>query len=174
VRGPDPLQQAFESELAAWLAWVNATRHVQADEQVMNRLEFVCGLGWSAATVAALASSVLGVIALGFGLSLLTITLVVAYWVAAHGERRQAAGQALDALPELSSLRPSERACLVRIINLSRVAAGPSGAKLLLRELEEAMTEESLANWLPLRELRALVQRGCGKLVAFDWEHWDV
>jgi hypothetical protein len=150
------------------LAWVNATRHVQADDQVMRRLEFVCAVGWTAVTLIALASPLMGFIALGFSLALLALTLVVAYLVTAHGDWPPATGQAPDVWPEWSSLRPSERACLVRIINLSRVAAGPSGATLLLRELEEAMTEDSLANWLPLRELRALLQRGCGRLVAFD------
>ena len=173
ARGPDPLLTAFESELGAWLAWVNATRHVLADEQVMRRLEFVCGVGWTAATLAALAAPAVGVIALGIGLSLLAITLVVAYLVAAHGERPQAAGQVLDVWPEWTSLLPSERARVVRIINLSRVAARPSGAQLLLCELEEALAEESLADWLPLLDLRAVVQSGRGSLVAFDSEPWD-
>jgi hypothetical protein len=136
----------------------------------MRRLEYVCGLGWIAATLAALAAPVLGVTALGFGLSLLAITLVAAYLVAATSERPQGASQALDAWPEWSSLLPSERASLVRIINLSRVATRPAAAQLLLSELEGALAEESLANWLPLRELRALVQSGSGSLVAFDSE----
>jgi hypothetical protein len=152
------------------VAWVKATRRVQADEQVMRRLEVVCGLGWIAATVAALAAPVVGVIALGVGLSLLAITLVAAYLVAAHGEQPQASSQSLDGWPEWSSLLPSERASLVRIINLSRVATRPAAAQILLGELEGALAEESLANWLPLRELRAVVQSGCGSLVAFDSE----
>jgi hypothetical protein len=152
------------------LAWVKATHRVQADEQVMRRLEVVCGMGWTATTLAALAAPVLGVIALGIGLSLLAITLVAAYLVAAHGERPPSASQALDAWPEWSSLLPSERASLVRIVNLSRVATRPAAAQLLLSELEGALAEESLANWIPLRELRAVVQSGSGNLVAFDSE----
>ena len=173
VRGPDPCQRAFESDLAAWSAWVKATRNAQADDQVMRRLEFVCGVGWAAVTLIALASPLLGVIALGLSLSLLAITLVAAYLVATHGEPPQSAAQALDAWPEWSTLLPSERACLVRIINLSRVAAQPSGAQLLSSELEEALAAEPLANWLPLRELRAVLQSGGGRFVAFESELRD-
>jgi hypothetical protein len=148
------------------LAWLGAGRYVQADEHAMRRLEFVCGLGWMAVTLIALASPLLGVMALGFSVALLAITLALAYVVTApHSDRRED-----DTWTEWSSLRPSERACLLRIINLSRVAARPSGARLLLRELEEAFAEERLACWHPLRELHAALQSGSRRLVPFESE----
>jgi hypothetical protein len=148
------------------LAWFRAGRNLRADEQAMRRLEFVCGLGWSAVTFIALASPLLGVMALGFSVALVATTLVLAYLVTApHSDVRED-----DTWMESSSLRPSERACLVRIINLSRVAARPSGTRLLLRELEEAFAEEPLAYWRPLRELHAVVRSESGRLAPFESE----
>ena len=161
---PDPLQLAFEADLAAWLAWLKAILYVQADERAMRRMEFVCALGWTAVTLMALASLLLGVMALALSLALLALTLALAYAVTAPGPLREQ-----DMWPEWSSLRPTQRACLVRIINLSRVAARPAGAQLLLSELEAALAEEPLKDWPPLRELRAVVQSGSA-LVQFELE----
>jgi hypothetical protein len=153
------------------LAWLHAARYVEGDEHAMRRLEFVCGLGWTAVTLIALASPLLGVMGLELSLALLAITLVLSYRVTSPGpDRPHAADEAVDARPEWSSLRPTERACLMRIINLSRVAARPSGAQPQLSELEEALAEEPLANWPPLRELRAVVQGGCRRLLPFEPE----
>jgi hypothetical protein len=83
LRGPDPLQLAFDAALAASLAWLKAIRHVQADDRTMRRLEFVTGLGRMAVTLIAIASLLLGVMALGSSLALLAITLILACAVTA-------------------------------------------------------------------------------------------
>src|SRR5229473_7022842 len=56
----DPLETAFESELAAWLAWLQAARGARVDHQMMRRLEVVYGVGWTAVTVAGLGIAPLG------------------------------------------------------------------------------------------------------------------
>ena len=69
-----------------------------------------------------------------------------------------------------SSLGPEERARLVRIINLSRVAARPPGATLLVSELDEALAAEPLANWSPLGDLRNTLSAGWSGLIPFGSE----
>lgn len=54
----------------------------------------------------------------------------------------------------------------MRIVNLSRVAARPLGAKLMLSELAEAVAMEPFASWLPLGELRDVLKAGGSRLVS--------
>jgi hypothetical protein len=139
------------------LAWLEAANQVQSDEQAMLRLEFACGMGWATATLIALSSPLFAVMTHVLSLGVLAITLVLAYLVTAPEPEPP---RAVDAWSDW----PSERPCLVRIINLSRVAARPSAARLLLRELEKTVADEPLANWPRLRELHAVLdhaQSGC-------------
>ncbi len=171
VRSPDALQVAFESDLSVWLAWLEEMRDARADQGSMRRLELVCATGWTAVTLVTLLLPLVGVTALAFSLALFVMTLVLACVVTApQPEAPHAASLAADALPEWSSMGPSERARLVRIINLSRVAERPLGARLLLSELDEVLAAEPFASWSPLSELRDIVQAGYAQLVPFGSE----
>ena len=165
ARTVDPLAIGFEADLAAWLTWLEAARGARADEHAMHRLELVYGSGWIAITVAGLAIPLLGVTAavltVVFIAGMLALGCVV---TAPKPGRLDATGGSVVAW---SSLGPAERVRLVRIINLSRVAARPPGAKLLLSELDEALASEPFASWSPVSELREIVQEGCAQLVPF-------
>jgi hypothetical protein len=167
AQGLDPLQATFESDLAVWLVWLQATRAAQADKGGMRRLELVCGTGWTAATLVTLAFPLAGVTALVLSVALLVLTLIVAYVVVNSEPSRPCRGGRAHASAESLSLGTSERTRLVRIINLSRVAARPLGARLLLNELDEALAYEPFASWSALSELREMVQAGCLQLIPF-------
>src|SRR5712691_7356242 len=147
ARTVDPIAIAFEADLGTWLTWLESARCTRADEHAMHRLELVYGSGWIAIIVAGLAIPLLGVTA-----AVLTVVLFAGMLVLGCVSRRPG---------------PAERVRLVRIINLSRVAARPPGAKLLLSELDEALASEPFASWSPVSELREIVQEGCAQLVPF-------
>jgi hypothetical protein len=137
----------------------------------MRRFELVCGSGWAAVTFATLAFPLVGVIALVFALALFVMTLVLACVVVLlEPDWRGADHRAADASPDWSSLGPAERARLVRIINLSRVATNRLGARLLLSELDNALEEQPLASWAPLSELRTVMQSTRAQLAPFESE----
>jgi hypothetical protein len=163
----DPVAAISESDLGVWLGWLEASRGAQADNRAMRRLEVVCGTGWTAVTLVTLAFPLAGVIALVFGVALFVLTLIVAYVVIASVSSCPGGSDDASASPEWWSLGPSERATLVRIINLSRVTARPLGARLLLSELDEALAAEPFASWSALRELHDMVQLGGAQLIPF-------
>ncbi len=168
ARTVDPIAIAFDADLAAWLTWLESARCARADEHAMHRLELVYGSGWIAIIVAGLAIPLLGVTAAVLTVVLFAGMLVLGCVVTApRPGRLDATGGSVVAWPEWSSLGPAERVRLVRIINLSRVAARPPGAKLLLSELDEALASEPFASWSPVSELREIVQEGCAQLVPF-------
>jgi len=167
----DPLETAFESELGAWLAWLQAARDARVDHQVMRRLEVVYGVGWTAVTVAGLGIAPLGVTAAMLTVVFLIGMLVLGYVVTApRPGRLDSSIGAVAPCPEWSSLSAAERAHLIRVMNLSRVAERPSAARLLLSELDEALAAEPLASWPPLRDLRNIVGAGWSGLIPFGSE----
>lgn len=166
-----PLSTAFEAELAAWLAWLEVAQGTRADEHAMRRLELVYGSGWIAITVAGLAIPLLGVTAAVLTVVLFAGMLVLGYLVTApRPSRLDATPGSVVTWPEWSSLGPAERARLVRIVNLSRVAARPPGARLLASELDEALAAEPLASWPPLGDLRNILRAGWSGLIPFGSE----
>jgi hypothetical protein len=171
ARTVDPLAIAFEADLAAWLTWLESAWGARADEHAMHRLELVYGSGWIAITVAGLAIPLLGVTAAVLTVVFFAGMLVLGCVVAApRPGRLDATGGSEVAWSEWSSLGPAERARLVRIINLSRVAARPPGATLLASELDEALAAEPLASWSPLRDLRNTLGAGWSGLIPFGSE----
>jgi len=171
ARAFDPLETAFDSELAAWLAWLEAARDARVDHQVMRRLEVVYGVGWTAVTVAGLGIAPLGVTAAVLTVVFLIGMLVLGYVVTApRPGRPESSIGAVASWPEWSSLSAAERAHLIRVINLSRVAERPSAARLLLSELDEALAAEPLASWPPLRDLRNILGAGWLALIPFGCE----
>jgi hypothetical protein len=128
----------------------------------MQRLELVYGAGWTAVGAATLAIPLLGTTAVVLSVLLLAAALLVGYvTTAAEPDSPCATGGPPDARHAWPSLDPAERARLVCIINLSKVAASPPCARLLLSELDEALAAEPLASWPPLRELRGILRAGC-------------
>ena len=173
MRSIDPLQGAFESDLAAWLAWLAAVRGAQADERAMRRLEVVWSIGWAAVCAAGIAVPLLGVAAVVLCLAFLFGMLWLGYVVTdPRYERPSITDAAADGRSEMSSLGNTEQAHLMRIINLSRVASSPLGASLLSSELDEAVVAEPLANWAPLRELRDILRTEGSRLVPFGSEYY--
>src|SRR6266851_1051741 len=167
----DPLETAFESELAAWLAWLQAARDARVDHQMMQRLEVVYGVGWTAITVAGLGIAPLGVTAAVLAVVFLIGMLVLGYVVTApRPGRPDSTIGAVAPWPEWSSLSAAERAHLIRVMNLSRVAERPSAARLLLSELDKALAAEPLASWPPLRDLRNILGAGWSALIPFGSE----
>ena len=168
ARTVDPLATAFEADLAAWPTWLESAWGARADEHAMHRLELVYGSGWIAITVAGLAIPLLGVTAAVLTVVFFAGMLVLGCVVTApRPGRLDATGGSVVAW---SSLGPAERARLVRIINLSRVASRPPGARLLVSELDEALAAEPLASWSPLRDLRNILGAGWSELIPFRSE----
>jgi hypothetical protein len=163
----NPIEAVSEHDLGVWLGWLEATGGARAHNRAMRRLELVCGTGWTAVTLVTLAFPLAGVVALVFGVALFVLTLIVAYVVIASEPSSSGGIRRTYAAPEWLRLGQFERAQLVRIINLSRVAARPLGARLLLSELDEALAVEPFANWSALRELRDMVQPGGAQLIPF-------
>ncbi len=166
MRGFDPLEAAFESDLAAWLAWLKAARDARADQHAMRRLELVYGAGWTAVGAAIMATPLVGVA--GGVLSVVFFGVMLALGlVVTEPDWPHSTDRAADQSQDWSGFGPVERATLVRIINLSRVATRAQGVWLLLSEVDDALAAEPLASWPPLSELRELVRSGCARLVPF-------
>jgi len=163
-------QNTFEAELAAWSAWLDGVRAHQAESSLMRKLEIIYAVGWTATMIAGFATPVLGLAALIATLVFVCATLILGYVVTLpRSERspRPPAGARFYYWPELGA---DERARLIRIMNLSRLAARPRSEAALLVELEEALRTESLGACEPLRELRELVRRGSPWTAPFGCE----
>jgi hypothetical protein len=156
----DPLEAAFEDDLASWLARLYAVRD---ERRLMGRLVRTYGVGWAAVTAATLAMLLFGAIAVLAAAVLLGAALVVAWQAAmsripARLERRPSAGAPGSSGPfEHPMFGPDERAQLVRLMNLSRAAWRPATRMLLRAELREARSRGPLANWRPLYDLEDVV-----------------
>ncbi len=156
----DPLEAAFEDDLASWLARLYAVRD---ERRLMGRLERTYGVGWLAVTAATLAMLLFGAIAVLAAAVLLVAALVVAWQAAmsrkpARLERRQSAGAPGSSSQfEHPMFGPDERAQLVRLMNLSRAAWRPATRMLLRAELREARSRGPLADWRPLYDLEDVV-----------------
>jgi hypothetical protein len=161
ARSVDALAVAFEAELAAWLTWVEAARDARTDEHAMRRLALVDGTGWLAIAMTVLAIPLLDARAAMLSFALLAGMLVLGCRATApQSVSRDTTRASVIRYPASSSLGAADRARLVRIINLSRIAGSPRGAQLLLSELDEALDAEPLASWPPLRELRDVLRAG--------------
>ena len=136
-----------------------------------QRLEVVYEVGWTAVTVAGLSIGPLGVAAAVLTVVFLIGMLVLGYVVTApRPGRPDSSIGAVASWPEWSSLSAAERAHLIRVMNLSRVAERPAAARLLLTELDEALAAEPLASWPPLRDLRNILRAGWSGLTPFGSE----
>ena len=157
----DPLEAAFEDDLASWLARLYAVRD---ERRLMGRLERTYGVGWLAVAAATVAMLLFGAIAVLAAAVLLVAALVVAWQAAmsrkpARLERKPSAGAPGSSGPfEHPMFGPAERAQLVRLMNLSRNSAWRPATRMLLRaELREARSRGPLANWRPLYDLEDVV-----------------
>jgi hypothetical protein len=148
----DPLAAAFEEDLAAWLAWLQVERARESDRRAMRRVELVYGTGWVAITGAALAISPLGIAAAVLCVALLVATLLLGYLTTVPGRDTGACCEC--GLPMLGL---EQRARVVRIMNLSRVPWRPVAVRMLLMEVDEALSVEPLSSWPPLRLMRKLL-----------------
>jgi hypothetical protein len=155
----DPLQAAFEKDLDVWLAWVYTVR---TEHDSMRRLVRTYCLGWLAVTGTTLAIPWLGAPAAVASVTLLFATLLLAFEhtipPTEQSYRSPGSGTALlGAHQGRPVLGPDERARLIRIMNLSRLAARPAVRPLLRDELREALSQEPLASWPALRCLEEVV-----------------
>lgn len=170
VRRAEALERTVESDVEAWLAWLKEARATQADEQAMRRLVSVYVAGWTAVALASMAIPIVGVAAAVLSLVLFAGMLALGFVVTQPDRAYSDDRAAEEVRNDWPTLGLPERARLVRIINLSRVAARPLGARLLLSELDEALASEPFAGWLAVSELRDIVQAGCAHLVPFGFE----
>jgi hypothetical protein len=158
----DPLEAAFEDDLASWLARLYAVRE---ERLLMGRLARSYGFGWLAVTVATLAMLLFGV-AIVAAAVLLVATLVLAWQAAMRSGPRRLKRTTLTGAPgstgpvEHPLFGPDERAQLVRLMNLSRAAWRPATRMLLRAELREARSHAPLADWRPLHDLEDVVLDG--------------
>jgi hypothetical protein len=158
--GLDPLEAAFEADLANWLARLYSVR---AERPLIGRLERMRSVGWLAVIAAILAVPMLGAVAAVAAVVLLVATLVVVRRAATsrsleRRDRRQRMwAPAAIASNDLPMFGPDERARLVRLMNLSRAAWRPATRMLLRAELRDARSCGSLANWGPLYDLEDVV-----------------
>jgi hypothetical protein len=148
----------FEADLAAWSVWLDGVRADQAEARLMRKLEVIYAVGWTATVIAGLATPVLGLAALMATLVLVCATLMLGYVVTLPRPERVPGRHA--GLYEWPKMGADERARLIRIMNLSRLAARPRSEAALLIELEGALQIETLSACEPLRELRERVRRG--------------
>jgi len=154
-RALDPLDAAFEDELAMWLARLYARRE---EQRLMGQLERLYGVGWLAATVSILAVPLCGVLAV-FAAVLLPVGMLVLAWKAAIRSLEQSDRAHPLGAPEANAQNgqpmfgPDERARLVRLMNLSQAAWRPATRMLLREELREARSCGRLANRRPLYDL---------------------
>jgi hypothetical protein len=158
-RALDPLEAAFEDDLAMWLAQLYARRE---EQRLMGQLERVYGVGWLATTVSILAVPLFGVLAVFASVLLLVAMLVLAWKAAIRSLEQSDRAHPVDA-PETTAQNgypmfgPDERAQLVRLMNLSQAAWRPATRMLLRAELREARSCGRLANWRPLYDLEDVV-----------------
>jgi hypothetical protein len=157
-RALDPLEAAFEDDLATWLARLYARRE---EQRPIGKLERVYGVGWLATTVSILAVPLFGVLAV-FAVLLLVAMLVLA-WKAPIRSLEQSERAHPVGAPETTAQNghpmfgPNERARLVRLMNLSQAAWRPATRMLLRAELREARSCGRLANWRQLYDLEDVV-----------------
>lgn len=155
----DPVEAAFEHELAVWLARLYATR---GERVLIRRLKRVCRLCFIAATLIILTVPWFGVTA-----ALTAAAVSVAALALAVKTARPCPGLP-DGLSWLRGRQPldqgnhpvfgtDERAQLVRVMNLSRAAWRPATRMRLRADLREARSCGSLANWEALYDLEDLV-----------------
>jgi hypothetical protein len=158
-RALDPLEAAFEDDLAMWLARLYARRE---ERRLMGQLPRVYGVWWLATAVSILAMLLFGVLAL-FAAVLLLVAMLMFAWKAANRSLEQSDRAHPVRAPETTAQNghpifgPDERARLVRLMNLSRAAWRPATRMLLRAELREARSCGRLANWRPLYELEDVV-----------------
>ena len=158
-RALDPLEAAFEDDLAMWLARLYARRE---EKRLMGQLERLYGVGWLATTVSILAVPLFGVLAV-FASVLLLVAMLVLAWKAAIRSVEQSDRAHPVGAPETIAQNdhpmfgPDERARLVRLMNLSQAAWRPATRMLLRAELREARSCGRLANWRPLYDLEDVV-----------------
>ena len=158
-RALDPLEAAFEDDLAMWLARLYARRE---EHRPMGQLERVYGVGWLATTVSILAVPLFGVLAV-FAAVLLLVAMLVLAWKAAIRSLEQSDGAHPVGAPETTAQNghpmfgPDERARLVRLMNLSQAAWRPATRMLLRAELRDASSCGRLVNWRPLYDLEDVV-----------------
>jgi hypothetical protein len=168
---PPPHDGPFEPDLSVWLACLTRTRQARADEKAIRRLLLVYAVGWAAVSGAVLSVPLVGVAAALLAMVLLVGTLVLPLMVTGPGWGEAALCAAGDeSLPPWSSLASADRARLVRILNLSRIAERPLAAELLLQELDEALAAEPLVSWRPLRDLREMLLAGPVHIAGFGPE----
>jgi hypothetical protein len=154
-RALDPLEAAFEDDLAVWLARLHARRE---EQRLMGQLQRVYGVWWFATAVSILAMPHFGVLAVFAAVLLLVAMLVLASKAAIRSLEQSNRAHAVGAR-ETTALNghpmfgPDERARLVRLMNLSQAAWRPATRMLLRAELREARACGRLANWSPLRDL---------------------
>jgi len=158
-RALDPLEAAFEDDLAMWLARLYARRE---EQRPMGQLERVYGVGWLATTVSILAVPLFGMLAAFAALLLLIAMLGLAWKVAIRSLEQSDRAHPVGA-PETTvqnghpMFGPDERARLVRLMNLSHAAWRPATRMLLRAELRDARSCGRLANWKPLYDLEDVV-----------------
>jgi len=162
LRALDPLEAAFEDDLATWLARLYARRD---EQRLMGQLKRVYGVGWLATAVSILAVPLFGVLAVFamFAAVLLLVAMLVLAWNAAIRSLEQSDRTHPPGAPETTvqnghpMFGPDERARLVRLMNLSQAAWRPATRMLLRAELREARSCGRLANWRPLYDLEDVV-----------------
>ncbi len=158
-RALDPLEAAFEDDLAMWLARLYARRE---EQRLMGQLPRVYGVWWLATAVSILAMPLVGVLAL-FAAVLLLVAMLMFAWKAANRSLEQSDRAHPVGAPETTvqnghpMFGPDERARLVRLMNLSHAAWRPATRMLLRAELREARSCGRLANWRPLYDLEDVV-----------------
>jgi hypothetical protein len=159
TRDAPSVQRAFEQDLDAWLMWVSTVR---TEHNSMRRLVRTYSLGWLAVTGTSLAIPWLGASAAVASVVLLLATLMLAFELtfppaeltySTPGSRADSSGVE----PSRTELGPNERASLIRIMNLSRLATEPAARRLLRAELREARSQELLAEWPALRQLEEVL-----------------
>jgi hypothetical protein len=156
----DPLEAAFEQDLANWLTRLYAVR---SERLLMGRLERVYGVGWLAVMAAVLIVPLAGGVAAPVAVVLLVVTLVGAWKTATRG-RHESPQHQHSASAHGSTVRidhpafgSEERAQLVRLMNLSHAAWRPATRMLLRAELREARSRGPLASWGALYDLEDVV-----------------
>jgi len=158
-RALDPLEAAFEDDLAVWLARLYVRRE---EQRLMGQLERVYGVGWLATTVSILAVPLCGVLAV-FAAVLLLVGMLMLAWNAAIRSLEQSDRAHPRGASETTAQNghpmfgPDERARLVRLMNLSQAAWRPATRMLLRAELREARSCGRLASWRPLYDLEDVV-----------------
>jgi hypothetical protein len=156
----DPLEEAFEEDLANWLVRLYAVR---AERLLMSRLERVYGVGWLAVTAATLIVPLAGGVAALVAVAVMVVTLVVAWTTATRGShvrpqhKQSVSARGTTVWIDHPAFGSDERAQLVRLMNLSHAAWRPATRMLLRAELREARSRGPLASWGALYDLEDVV-----------------